>query len=66
MKIKKTLSEAQLAQRRANAEAQKAKGKKRFVTINLEPEARDMIRDYVRDPKNKVSTLSEAVKARFR
>lgn len=65
MKIKKTLSDAQLAQRRANAAAQKAKGKKAFVTISLERDAKGLIKNYVENPKNEVSTLSEAVRKRF-
>lgn len=66
MKIKKTLTEAQLAQRRANAEAQKAKGKKVFKTVRMETDAAAMIRAYVADRSNKVDTISEAVRKKFR
>ena len=66
MKIKKTLTEAQLAQRRANAEAQKARGKKDFVTVRMERDAADMVRAFVADRKNRVDTISAAIRGRFR
>lgn len=65
MKKKKQLTEAQLAQRRANAAAQKAKGKKAFVTVSLERDAKGLIKNYVANQKNEVKTLSEAVRKRF-
>lgn len=65
MRIKKKLSQAQLEQRRANAEASKARGKKPFVTMRVEPDARNLVRDYVADRKNKVDTVSEAIRKKF-
>lgn len=65
MRIKKKLSEAQLAQRRANAEASSRRPKKKFVTMKVEEDARELVRDYVADRKNAVDTLSDAIRARF-
>jgi translation elongation factor EF-G len=65
MRIKKKLSEAQLEQRRHNAAAAKARGKKEFVTMRVEPDARNLVRDYVADRKNKVDTISKAIRKKF-
>lgn len=65
MKIKKTLTEAQLAQRRANAEAQKAKGKKVFKTVRMDVDAYNLIHAYVADRSNRVDTISDAVRKAF-
>ena len=65
MRIKKKCSEAQLRQRRANALAASLRPKKKFCTMSVEEDAKDLIRNYVADRKNKVDTLSAAIRARF-
>lgn len=65
MKIKKTLSPAQIAQRRANAQAAKERPHKKFVSMRIDDQARELIRDYVADRENKCATMSDAIRARF-
>lgn len=65
MRIKKALSEAQLAQRRANAAAARMRPHKQFVTVRMEKAARDLIRAYVADRANKCRTISDAIRTRF-
>ncbi len=65
MKEKKKCSAAQLAQRRANAAARCAAGRKSWVTMRVEPDAKARVTEYVNDPENDCPTISEALRRNF-
>ena len=58
------------AARKRGAEATRAAaeargGKKEFVTLRVEPDAREMMRAFVADPANGCATFSDAIRTRF-
>ncbi len=65
MKRKYNMSELALATRRQTAAKRAARGKKAFVTMRVEPDAKKRVTDYVADPRNNCQTLSEALRRVF-
>jgi hypothetical protein len=65
MKRKYNMSELALASRRLTGAKRAARGKKAFVTMRVEPDAKKRVTDYVADPRNECPTLSEALRRNF-
>ena len=67
MKMKRayTMTPKAIAARKAAAHAARTKGRKQWVTMRVEPDAKQRVTDYVADPRNECPTLSEALRRNF-
>lgn len=66
MKRAYTMTPKALAARRASALLKRKHGKsKEWVTMRVQPDARQRVTDYVNDPRNDCPTLSEALRRNF-
>ena len=66
MKRAYTMTPKALAARRASALLKRKHGKKKeWVTMRVQPDARQRVTDYVADPRNDCPTLSEALRRNF-